>query len=370
MKKKIAIIGASYLQKPLVLKAEEMGITTICFAWEDGAVCKDICDKFYPISILEKRKILEICKEERIDGVVSIASDVAMPTVNYIADRLGLVGNSLDSTLISTDKFEMRKALIEASIACPRFIFYDKADFVFENQIDFPVIVKPTDRSGSRGVTKVECPEDVNDAISYALDNSIGQRVIVEEFMQGREFSVEMISYQGKHYSLSVTDKVTTGAPFFVETEHHQPADIDNGIRNKIYETVLKALDALVIKNGASHSEVLLTKNGDVRVIEIAGRMGGDFIGSDLVYLSTGYDFVKGVVNISLGDFEIPKIIHSLFSGVFFNTPTSFRVRDLITNGHPAIIKAELLTSDVKQIAKSADRSGYFIYQSNSKFEL
>ena len=88
--KKLAIIGASYLQQPLVEKCKELGVYSICFAWEEGAVCKDVCDKFYPISTVDKEAILKVCQEEKIDGITTIASDVATLTVSYVAEKMGL----------------------------------------------------------------------------------------------------------------------------------------------------------------------------------------------------------------------------------------------------------------------------------------
>lgn len=302
--KKLAILGANYLQKPLVKKAKKMGLQTHVFAWEEGNVVGDITDYYYPISVLEKEEILEKCREIGIDGVTSIASDIVMPTVNYIADELDLVGNSLESTKVTTDKFYMRQALSEAGIPCPKFVFYDESNFENGPQFTFPVIVKPTDRSGSRGVTKVNDPLEVNCAIEKALDNSLKHRAIVEEFIEGRELSVEMISHRGDHHFLSVTEKVTTGPPFFVEMEHHQPAEISKDVEDIIIETVRHGLDVLKIKNGASHSEILITPNNDIRIIEIAGRMGGDFIGSHLVYHTTGFDYMKAVIEIALGNFH------------------------------------------------------------------
>ena len=118
---KIAIIGASYLQRPLVEKAKEMGLRTICFAWPEGAVCKDICDTFYPVSITEKDEILRLCREEQIDGICTIASDVAAPTVAYVAEQMGLTGNSYEASLRAHDKYAMRVALSEAGVECPKF---------------------------------------------------------------------------------------------------------------------------------------------------------------------------------------------------------------------------------------------------------
>jgi biotin carboxylase len=210
-KKKLAILGASYLQVPLIHKANEMGLETHVFAWEEGAVGKELATHFYPISILDKESILLKCKEIGIHGITTIATDIAMPTVNYIANVLDIIGNSLEATLISTDKYEMRKALASNNIPCPRFSFYAMDNFENHEGFEFPLIVKPTDRSGSRGVTKVNSVVEVNNAILKALDNSINKRVIVEEFIQSeREFSVEFISFKGKHYPLAITDNVSS----------------------------------------------------------------------------------------------------------------------------------------------------------------
>ena len=150
---RIAIIGASYLQLPLVKKAKEMGLETHCFAWDEGAVCKDFVDFFYPISILEKELILEVCRNKSIDGIVSIASDAAVPTVNFVANELGLISNLYSDALACTNKFEMRKRFIEYSVNCPKFLLSDGNIGHFG--LRYPVIIKPVDRSGSRGVTKV-----------------------------------------------------------------------------------------------------------------------------------------------------------------------------------------------------------------------
>lgn len=103
-KQKLAVIGASYLQQPLIEKAKEMGLEVHCFAWEDGAVCKDIADHFSPISIIEKEEILSICQQIGINGICIIASDVAAPTVAYVAEKMGLVGNSYKSAVRANNK--------------------------------------------------------------------------------------------------------------------------------------------------------------------------------------------------------------------------------------------------------------------------
>ena len=118
--KKIVIIGANDYQNPLILKANENGYETHVFAWKDGSIGEKTADFFYPISIVEKEKILEECKKIKPDAVASIGSDLAMVTVNYLAKELNLPGNSLECTKISTNKYEMRKAFKEAGVDVPR----------------------------------------------------------------------------------------------------------------------------------------------------------------------------------------------------------------------------------------------------------
>lgn len=369
MKKKLAIIGASYLQKPLVEKCRELGVYSICFAWEEGAVCKELCDKFYPISIVDKDAILKVCREEGIDAVTTIASDVAVLTVNYVAEQMGLIGNPDKYSQTATNKYLMRQCFMENGVPSPKFCLTDGEGPMAISTFRFPVIVKPTDRSGSRGVEKVEKQNDLQEAITRACKESFQQKAVIEEFVEGREISVESISFEGKHYVLQITDKVTTDAPFFVELEHHQPSTLPVDIKSRVKAIVLNALTALHIQYGASHAELKITKDGDIRVIEIGARMGGDFIGSDLVKLSTGYDFLKGVIDVAFGEFEEPKITEHKFSGVYFLCKETERLLPIIENAekYPEIVRAEVTDTVLRNIEQSADRSGYLIYQSDDK---
>ncbi len=374
--KTLAIIGASYLQRPLVEKAKEMGVYTLCFAWAEGAVCKDWVDEFYPISIVDKDEILKVCKEKQIDGICTIASDVAAPTVAYVAEKMGLVGNSHQASVTANNKYAMRQAFMNAGVPCPKFLCVEDCTDATIDEIKqsmrLPLIVKPADRSGSLGVTKVENLDTLKDAIENALACSFKKQAMVEEFVGGREISVEFISYQGKHYPLQITDKVTTGAPHFVELEHHQPSTLSAEMYAKIYDITENALNALGITNGASHSEYKITDDGKIYVIEIGGRMGGDFIGSDLVKLSTGYDFVKGVIEVALGEFTEPQITESNYSGVYFLCKETEYLLSFFANANDinGVVMYEQTDTELRNITCSADRSGYIIYQGEKKLIL
>lgn len=300
---KIAIIGANDFQNPLILKAKSLGYETHVFAWQDGSIGEKTADYFYPISIVEKDEILKKCKEIGIDAIATIASDLATLTVNYVAEKLGLPGNSLECTKKSTNKYEMRKAFKETGVATPGFeIVFSPEDIEKLSNMEYPLIVKPTDRSGSRAITKIYKKEELEEAISKAIENSFEKKAIVEEYIEGNEFSAEGITYNGEHKFLTITRKATTGAPHFIETGHIEPAGLTKNMEEKIYNELTKALTALKITNSATHSEFKITPNGDIRIIEIGARMGGDCIGSDLVQISTGYDFVKMVIDVAMGN--------------------------------------------------------------------
>ncbi len=365
MSKKVAIIGASYLQLPLVEKAKEMGIETHCFAWKDDAVCENIADYFYPISVTDKESILEICKKVQIDAITSIASDIAVPTICYVAEHMELISNSYAVAQNATDKYLMRKCFKANGVSSP--LFYSNGDPIL-SIVSFPLIVKPTDRSGSRGVTMVNNRTELLMAIKRAEEESFSKQYIVEEYIEGIEVSVETISWEGEHYILTITDKVTTGAPYFVEIEHHQPSQLDEIIQQKIRQETIKALGALNIEYGAGHVELKIDNEGNVFLIEIGARMGGDFIGSHLVPLSTGYDYLKAIINISLGQFDQPVINKMQYSGIFFICKETEKLLSAIDSKKHSknIVKKEILDGSLKEVFSSADRSGYYIYQSET----
>lgn len=367
--KKLAIIGASYLQDPLIRKAKEMGIETHVFAWKAGDVGEKTANFFYPISIVEKEMILGKCSEIGIDGICSIASDLAMPTVNYVASNLNLIGNSLSCTERSTDKFEMYKCFSENRDLVPKTILVTDDSDVQNLWPDFPVIVKPADRSGSRGVSLVTSRAELPTAIENAYVSSFNKRVLLSEFIHGTEYSVESVSWQGRHTVLAVTYKFTTGAPYFIESAHLQPAPISGGLRKKIEKLTCHALDSLGIEYGASHAEMKIDEHGQIGLIEIGGRMGGDHIGSTLVRLSTGIDFLKAVIDISLG--TMPDLKPGLKTGYaavryFFSKEDTY-IYEKAAADPSVTIEEAVLPSDFEQaVTDSSNRHGYFIFTADS----
>lgn len=365
--RKLAIIGANEFQDPLIRKAKEMGFETHVFAWAAGDVGEASADVFHPISIVEKEAIWQVCRDEGVEACCSIGSDLATHTVNYIQRRLGKPCNPEITDLIATNKYEMRRALSAAGIPCPGFL--EVNGIPAENALSalrYPLIVKPTDRSGSRGIFRVETYAELCAAVPQSMEQSFEKRAVIEEFIEGDEYSCESISFGGEHHILALTKKHTTGAPHFIETGHDEPSDIPAERQEAVKEHILRALDALQIRYGASHAEFRITPDGEVRIIEIGARMGGDCIGSDLVYLSTGMDFTAMVVDVACGKEPdlTPKREPRAASVRFLFTEADRAALDELRRTAPETIWRE--TSDEaallsQAVTDSSNRHGYWI---------
>lgn len=398
--KKLAVIGASHFQMPLILKAQQMGCEVHAFAWECGDVGETAADVFHPVSITEIDRIVQECRNVGVDGICTIASDLATLAVNHTACELGLVGNTLECTRVSTDKSAMRRAFAQAGDPSPRSVSvrlrdgdqgvradaediecsdadldaFDPASF----GLSYPLIVKPTDRSGSRGVTKIDAPGgpvSVAQALRIAFEQSFAKQAMVEEFAEGDEFSVEGMSWEGEHRVLTITRKGTSGAPHFIESAHLQPAGLDAATARLVNQVVVHALDTLGVKYGASHSELKIAPDGTMRIIEIGARMGGDCIGSDLVPLSTGIDFVGAVVATALGERPdlSPQSDPQLAAIRFLFNERDLQLLERVQAESPAVLRSVRMDEAARTkgaVTDSSARWGHFVMASSSLEDL
>ena len=364
---KIAIIGASYLQEPLIQKAKARGLETHVFAWAANDVGEKSADYFYPISIIEKDQILEKCREINIDGICTIASDLAVITVNYVAEKMGLIGNTMECVKVSTNKYFMRKCFEEHGDPSPKSTLVKSITDLDNINLKYPVIVKPVDRSGSRGIIELQDRSGLEDAIENAKVQGFEKYALVEEFATGQEYSVEYISWRGKHQFLALTKKYTTGSPDFIETGHLEPAPVDEETLLRVENVVSHALTSLGIQYGASHSELKISEDGEIKLIEIGGRMGGDNIGASLVELSTGYDFLGAVLDVALGIEPVYEKTKKSCAGIrFVFSKEDIEILKNIKKNNPEILVEEDIHNITgEKITDSSSRFGYFMFASD-----
>ncbi len=305
--KKLMILGASILQLPAIKKAKQMGLQVVAvdmdpdaIGFKEDGIIKEV------ISTIDIPKVVEAAKRNMVDGVITLASDMPMRTVAAVAEELGLVGISCDTALKATNKVLMRKALLEHGVPIPRFFrASDRDEYEWvTSQFTSPFIVKPADNSGSRGVVKISDRNDkmaIYDAYDYSRANSRNGDIIVEEFMEGPEVSVETLTIDGECYVIQITDKLTTGAPNFVEMGHSQPTRLDGKTVDKIMSVAKAANEAIGITNSPSHTEIIVTSEGP-KIVELGARLGGDCITTHLVPLSTGIDMVECCIKIAISE--------------------------------------------------------------------
>ncbi len=374
---RVVIIGANEFQRPLIRKASEAGFETHVFAWEDGAVGREDADFFYPVSIVEKETILDYCRRIKPEAVATIGSDLAEVTVNYLVNSLGLPGNPPETAVLAVNKYRMRCAFRDAGLYTPAFLSassFEEAEELGIRGMKGPLIVKPVDRSGSRGIMVVTDETSAREAFREASACSFAGTAIAEEYMEGREYSCEGISYEGTHRLLTITEKFTTGDPHFIERGHLEPPELPEELRQRAEETVFRALDALHVRSGASHTEIRISPSGEVRLIEAGARMGGDCIGSDLVPLTTGYDYVGMVLDIALGrqpDFTVRP--HRCAAGIrFIMNAGDLEVFRTVERTAPGLVVRHFLEEgDVSEVpADSSSRHGFFIIAGDDPGEI
>ncbi len=301
--KTIMILGASILQLPAIEKAAAMGLRVVALDWNPDAVGFSVPGVIREvISTIDIAASVEAAKRHRINGVMTLATDMPMRTVAAIAKECGLVGISEDTAVRATDKGVMRACLAGHGVPVPRFVRVGSPAAFAEatRSFDGVFIVKPADSSGSRGVHLVRDRARAEEAYTAARSFSRCGDVVVEEYMQGPEVSVETLA-AGDVRVIQITDKITTGAPRFVEMGHTQPTRLPESVAKEIARVAIAANRAIGITSGPSHTEIIVTEEGP-KVVEIGARLGGDCITTHLVPLSTGVDMVEACIRIALGE--------------------------------------------------------------------
>ena len=335
-------------------------------------------DEYFQCSITDVEKVLSIARNIQPDGVTVGICDRAVCTAAIICQELGLPGLDLITAQKATNKHLMIRAFQEHGVAHPAFqrIYGEELESVKIN-IPYPVISKPVDMAGSRGINKIDNELMLMECLRNSMKSSISKEIIVEEYMEGPEVSVELIVKNGVPMVMQITDKYTSGEPHFMEIAHTQPSNLPESIKIDIEKLAVSAVVALGIRDGLAHAEIIVTPTGP-KMVEIGARMGGDAIQEQLILLSTGINVPEYSIKIALGeDFDYPENCSNKYSAIKFIQSKDGVIKDIRNVEKAKCIRGvkeiELICCIGQQCFRAVDNSGrlgYVIAQGDSVDEV
>lgn len=375
-KKAILIFGVGELQLSIIKRANAMGLFTVGIDPCEDACAKNACQAFEVVGGQDFEGTLAVAKKYNISAVVTAATDKPLVMMARIAKELNLPFYSVETAQWSTDKYQMKQRFIEGGVPCAQGRLIHSADEA--KDLFFPVICKPRDNSGSRGVKLCRDVNELQECIDEALDNSKLDTVLVEEFIEGREFSIETLHYEGKTDVIQFTEKKTTEFPYNVELGHKQPANLTDHERQQIREIISKIAACMNFENCPSHTELKVNDRG-IFVIETSPRLGGDYITSTLTPLSTGINLEDQLLHIALGEKVDTTTgrVNKASAVCFLSLPEGEvaaidkRIYDIASFSGIFSFNIKLKVGDkVNKITSSLNRYGQFIVSGESRKDI
>lgn len=303
--KKILIIGAGFLQSFVIKKAKEIGYETLTVDADPNAVGFQYADKHEVINIVDEEACLAYAQKEKINGVLTAATDYGVLTATYIAKEMHLPGLDYEVAKLIKNKHQVRKCLFDAHVDDTKQTYEvsEKTDIsAICETLTFPVMVKPCDGSGSRGANRVDEPTQFAYACKTAMEASVTHRAEVETFIIGREYGAESLVVNGEIHVLSVIKKRMTEPPYYAELGHTIPTDLSSEVEERVKHCVESAIKALGINFGSVNMDMLITSEGKIHIIDIGARMGGNMIGSCIIPYGTGIDYMAHMIRNVAGD--------------------------------------------------------------------
>lgn len=375
-KKTIMVFGVGELQKSIIERAHKMGLFVVGIDPCSDAICKDDCDVFEVVGGQDLNCTIEVCQKYNVNAIVTAATDKPLVMMANVAEKLNFPFYSVRTAVWSTDKYQMKQRFVEGGVPCAQGRLISSADEA--KGMEFPIIVKPRDNSGSRGVKLCRNEDELRDSVSEALENSHLTNVLVEEFIEGREFSIESLHYDGKSEIIQFTEKKTTEFPYNVELGHKQPANLTDDQRQQIGIIINKIAECMQFENCPSHTELKVNDRG-IFVIETSPRLGGDYITSTLTPLSTGINLEDQLLHIALGESVDTKTgrVEKASAVCFFSLPEgmvefiSAEIYNISNWSHIVGFDLKLHVGDnVNRITSSLNRYGQFIVEADSRIEV
>lgn len=375
-KKSVLVFGVGELQISIITRAKAMGLFVVGIDPFEDAVAKDYCDAFEVVGGQDFIGTIDVAKKYKVSAIVTAATDKPLVMMARVAEELHLLFFSVETAEWSTDKFQMKQRFLEGGVPCARGRLIHNSEEA--QDLYFPLICKPRDNSGSRGVKLCRDLIELDSCIKEALEVSKLDTVLVEEFIEGREFSIESLHYDGKSEVIQFTEKKTTEFPYNVELGHKQPANLTDDQRNQICDIISKIASCMHFENCPSHTELKINERG-IFVIETSPRLGGDYITSTLTPLSTGINLEDQLLHIALGEpvdtttGRVDKASAVCFFSLSGGNVTAIDSRINEVSKWPNVhsFHLKLKAGDtVNKITSSLNRYGQFIVTSDSREEV
>jgi biotin carboxylase len=311
--RKIFILGGSYLQLDLILEAKKLFFYTIVIDRDKNCIGASWCDEFLHINISDKEAVLAKAQEYNIDVILTSATELGNTTACWVGEKLGLNTNSYQTSLNTTNKLRMKRILEKKKRLTARHSIVNKN--AIKSWDIYPCIVKPSDSSAGRGLSYCKTKNELKSAINKGLKFSQSNHVLIEEYIEGTQFSIETISCNSKHQIVAINHESIRDLPHIIETSHTMPALIEKKLKSKITLLTKKILDDFRIKYGACHIEIKVTSKNEIYIIELASRTGG--MRSEMVNLAFGLNYSQLLLLSALK--HLPKIRSSRKSTITCN---------------------------------------------------
>ncbi len=302
MVKRILIVGAGGNQVPIIQKAKSLGFFTVAVDGDAAAPGLSVSDAAAAADICDAGALAQVARKYAVDGIYA-AAEWGVEAASEAASRLGLAGTRPEAAHRLRSKKALREALDDAGLPNPSYASaatLTQAERAVQD-IGLPVIVKPVDGNASRGVMRIDHFEDLSLAFRTALEASRCNLVMVEAFMEGEEYNVDGLMYDGRYILGGITGKERSSAPYRFDWGIYMPPRLSAEDETDIAEAVQRALDAVGLRFGTTHAEVMLTAQGP-RIVEVAGRPGGGRIPTDLIPLTYGMDFMADALRVCMGE--------------------------------------------------------------------
>ncbi|MDE7231122.1 MAG: ATP-grasp domain-containing protein [Oscillospiraceae bacterium] len=305
--KKVLLLGGAHFQIPAIKKVKEMGHYAITCDYLPNNPGHKFADEYHNVSTTDKDAVLELARKLKVDGVVGFANDYSAVTQAYVSEKLGLCSNPYESIETLTNKDKFRKFLSENGFCTPKAMGFDNAEEAKAHlhEFKFPVLIKPADAAGSKGVSILNDPADLSVRVDHALRYSLKKRFVIEEYIEndGPQVEVEAFSINGK-----LAFSFFMGEFFCFEEDHKMdilaesaPSAREHEIREKFNAILQKIFDLLNLRTGVYDVEARIDKSVNIYLVEFNARNGGNLI-HKIVEYSTGVDEAKFIVKAALGE--------------------------------------------------------------------